>query len=125
MDTIRKHHGFGGVGQVCLAVLLLVLTASAAHAAVWYVNKAYTAVTPDGRTWATAYPTIQPAVNAAVDGDEIWVAKGTYTGTGTDLQVVNFGSTKSYIALYGGFLGVEPDRGQRGRPGQRHCDHRR
>ncbi len=98
-----------------LATLLLMalLALSSAQAAVWYVNGATSSPAPDGKTWATAYPTIQPAVNAAVDGDELWVAKGSYTGTDTALQVVNFSSNKSYITLYGGFLGVEPDRGQR------------
>jgi hypothetical protein len=51
----------------------------------------------------TASPcrTVQYAVNAATDGDIIYVAGGTYTGTGTAVITI----TKS-ITIYGGWDGV-------------------
>ncbi|MFH0774646.1 MAG: hypothetical protein V2A53_04015 [bacterium] len=30
----------------------------------------------------SGYPTIQAAISAAITGDTVWVADGTYTGTG-------------------------------------------
>ncbi len=80
-----------------------------APAAVWYVNAASSSATPDGQTWAMAHPAIQSAVDAAAAGDEVWVAAGTYTGTGD--QVVNL---KEGITLYGGFAGTETTRDGRG-----------
>ena len=35
----------------------------------------------DGLSWATAKLTIQAAINAAVDGDTVWVDAGTYLGS--------------------------------------------
>jgi len=58
----------------------------------------------DGLTWATAKKTVQAAVNAAVSGDEVWVAEGSYLP-----RVV----VKDGVALYGGFSGVEASRDQR------------
>ena len=89
--------------------LLLLLTGAPGHAAVLRVNGASAADTPDGSSWTTAFKTIQSAVDAAHAQDEIWVAKGTYTGT-TD-SVVNM-SAKT-LALYGGFQGTESNRDQR------------
>lgn len=60
----------------------------------------------DGATWPTAYRTIGEAVNdvTTVRGAEIWVAQGTYEGKVTLLP---------FAHLYGGFVGVEANRGQR------------
>lgn len=67
----------------------------------------------DGSSWVDAYTTLQPAINAAVEDDQIWVATGTYLPT-----LDNPGSTdnttrdRSFyinkkISIYGGFLGIE------------------
>ena len=32
----------------------------------------------NGTRWADAFNQVQPALNAAVSGDEVWVAAGTY-----------------------------------------------
>jgi predicted outer membrane repeat protein len=52
--------------------MLVILTAGAAHATTWYVN-------PDGSGDAT---TIQMGIDAALDGDVVLVAPGTYSGAG-------------------------------------------
>ncbi|MCX6345427.1 MAG: DUF1565 domain-containing protein [Armatimonadetes bacterium] len=52
----------------------------------------------DGKTWQTAYHSIQQAINAAASGDEIWVAAGTYEENIT---------LSSGVRLYGSFAGTE------------------
>ncbi|HEY3266492.1 MAG TPA: right-handed parallel beta-helix repeat-containing protein [Armatimonadota bacterium] len=58
----------------------------------------------DGASWATAKKTIGAALAAARYSDEVWVAKGTYAEPVT---------LPALVALYGGFMGDETDRGQR------------
>ena len=96
------------MGVVSMLMLTMVFAAPMAHAAKWYVNAASTAAAPDGKGWDTAFSAIQPAVDVSSSGDELWVAAGTYTGTGD--QAVNL---KAGISLYGGFAGSETERGQR------------
>jgi hypothetical protein len=52
----------------------------------------------NGSTWADAFTTVQPALDAAQTGDQVWVAEGRYTGC--------MGLGKS-VELYGGFAGNE------------------
>ncbi len=77
---------------------------------IWYVDAASIASEPDGKSWATAYPDIQSAINRAYicGGGEIWVAKGAYRSTG-DTVVTLHPNTH----LYGGFSGQESSRSQR------------
>ncbi|MBW1878247.1 MAG: hypothetical protein JRJ84_07800, partial [Deltaproteobacteria bacterium] len=72
-----------------------------------------TAVTPDGRTWATAYPTVQAAIDAASPGWQIWVARGLYTGASANDPVADLGTT---LSLYGGFAATEALLGDRPDP---------
>ena len=60
-----------------------------------------------GADWpGSPYATIQAAVDAASDGDEIWVEQGSYTLAATiDISKA--------ISLYGGFTGSETSREQR------------
>jgi parallel beta-helix repeat protein len=58
----------------------------------------------NGQSWAAAKRTVTAALAAAVAGDEIWVAQGTYPER---IQL------KSEVALYGGFAGGETLREQR------------
>lgn len=80
------------------AIALLVGALSYGHAAVIRVDSRSTATAPNGATWATAYPAIQPALTAAAAGDEVWVAAGTYSES---VRV------PSGVGLYGGFAGSE------------------
>ena len=52
----------------------------------------------DGSSWADAYTKVQPALDAATNGQRVWVAAGRYMGTIT---------LKLGVGLYGGFAGVE------------------
>jgi ribonuclease BN (tRNA processing enzyme) len=83
-------------------------SAKAAGAARVYVHAATAAAQPDGRTWATAFATVQEGIDAAArqDGGEVWVAQGTYkptTGTDRSLSI----QLRPGVAVYGGFAGTE------------------
>ncbi|HMR83198.1 MAG TPA: choice-of-anchor Q domain-containing protein [Niabella sp.] len=56
-------------------------------------------------SWANASGDLQAMINASADNDEIWVAGGTYTSSGTS---TSGGFKMGYpIKLYGGFAGTE------------------
>ena len=74
--TIRSI-GFG--------VLFLLTWLCAARATVFYVNVNSTNPTPPYATWGTASTDLQSAVDAASNGDLIWVNDGVYQ-TGAGLQ---------------------------------------
>lgn len=58
----------------------------------------------NGASWADAFTKVQPALNAAQSGDQVWVAAGRYVENIT---------LKNGVALYGGFAGTETELGQR------------
>ncbi|MCU4154617.1 T9SS type A sorting domain-containing protein [Carboxylicivirga sp. A043] len=62
--------------------------------------------TGDGSSWANAFGDIHQALNVAVDGDEIWVAEGTYLPSSTGDREVSF-NVATGVKLYGGFKGNE------------------
>ncbi|MBN1338908.1 MAG: hypothetical protein JXA03_06270 [Bacteroidales bacterium] len=70
-----------------------------------------------GTSWANAYTSFQSALDAAVSGDQIWVAKGTYKpsydyGLGGGPRYYHF-RLKNGVSIYGGFSGTETDISQR------------
>jgi len=79
---------------------------------VWYVDRDNLSGTEDGLSWATAFQTIQPALDLAARDDEIWVAEGIYDETrpspNGSLMI-----TQRRVYLYGGFAGTETERNQR------------
>jgi hypothetical protein len=66
----------------------------------------------DGSSWADAYTDLQSALAAASNGDEIWVAAGTYKPTPTIDRSISF-VLKNGVAVYGGFAGTETAHTQR------------
>ncbi len=87
----------------------------------WFVDKDNISGTEDGTSWATAFTTIQPGIDAAsvAGGGEVWVAEGIYdeprTSPNADPSGVDTGSVvmKSGVSIYGGFVGTETARSER------------
>lgn len=76
---------------------------------IWYVNQANGSGIEDGTSWVTAYRDIQTAVDAAmIVGGEVWVAAGTYIGSGQAVLTMKPG-----VFIYGGFAGTETSREER------------
>jgi parallel beta-helix repeat protein len=103
---------FFKIGLIVMVVVILFLQTLAYSAII--------CVKPDGNdansgaTWALAKQTVQAAVNAANQGDEIWVAAGTYPEHIKNKTVGPSGSEVAVdTALYGGFAGTETARDQR------------
>ncbi len=74
------------------------------------VDSRNTSGVENGTSWATAFKTIQPAIEkaATAEAGEIWVVAGTYTGTGDAVVTL-----RSNVHVYGGFAGNETARAQR------------
>ncbi len=91
--------------RVFMAFASLFFVFSVAYAGIIYVDAGATG-SNNGSSWANAYHDLQDALAAAVSGDEIWVAEGTYKPTsGTDRNVAF--EMKNGVAIYGGFSGNE------------------
>jgi hypothetical protein len=107
------HRATGSIalrrGLILAAALLFALEA---FPAVWYVNK-NAEPGGDGTSWATAFQTIEPAVNAAADdgGGEVWIAAGVYDEERAGFRGRLF--VKETVEVYGGFVGDESLREQR------------
>ncbi|MBP7431881.1 MAG: right-handed parallel beta-helix repeat-containing protein, partial [Candidatus Hydrogenedentes bacterium] len=80
------------------------------YADIWYVDIDNTSGNEDGTSWATAYRSIQDAVNDADahGGGEVWVAEGAYTAVFDPVLTM-----VENVHLYGGFRGTETTRDQR------------
>lgn len=81
---------------------------------VWYVDG--DATPPgDGLAWETAFTDLHDALDAVTDGDEIWIAAGTYKpdrGTGDRAMYYEFPPDRD-VAIFGGFAGFETHPDQR------------
>ena len=91
------------------AVLALMIPCgqdSLAQGDIIYVDADATTGSNDGSSWADAFTTLQPALDTAGVGDEIWVAEGTYKPTaehgGTGDRYKSFQMVTG-VAIYGGF----------------------
>ncbi|HEY3265383.1 MAG TPA: right-handed parallel beta-helix repeat-containing protein [Armatimonadota bacterium] len=90
--------------KLAVAAALALSAVSASWSSVLYVSHQVEPPSPDGRSWATAFPTVQAGIDAASAGDEVWAAAGTYPENIT---------LKSGVGLYGGFVGNEESRDPR------------
>jgi predicted outer membrane repeat protein len=95
-----------------LTTTLLLFLAVISRAQTLYVDNAFQGSQYDGASWATAFPSLQEAIQKAslLGGADIWIKKGVYTPGGD--------RTSSFILppntrLYGGFRGRETDLSQR------------
>ena len=79
-----------------LILCVLALVCAPAWCATIYV-KTDGLDTNDGSSWELAKKTVQAGIDAAVSGDEVWVAQGTYVERIT---------LKEGMKLYGGYSGV-------------------
>ncbi|MEO1619945.1 MAG: DUF4114 domain-containing protein [Cyanobacteria bacterium J06632_3] len=64
----------------------------------------------DGSSWQNAFIDLQAAIALAVDGDEIWVAQGTYVPGSS--RSATFAISNA-IEIYGGFDGSETQKSER------------
>ncbi|HKJ89518.1 MAG TPA: hypothetical protein VJ960_00175, partial [Oceanipulchritudo sp.] len=93
--------------------LLIALAAHNLQAKTIYVDEMADSPAAPYGTWGTATNKLQTAISSAVDGDQIWVARGTYYPDEGELQPDNDRAAsfqlKSGISIYGGFIGGETD----------------
>jgi parallel beta-helix repeat protein len=95
-----------GLNWAVLAAVVvgaMLAAAGLAQAGTVFVSKAGSDAN-DGLSWGTAKATVQAGLIAAISGDQVWVAAGTYVENIT---------LKIEVGLYGGFAGGETDLGQR------------
>jgi hypothetical protein len=83
----------------CLVLAVILLAVTTAEAKIVYVAQSGNNST--GLSWAAAFQTCQPAIDAATDGDEIWIEEGTYY-LKTRITV------NKQVKIFGGFAGDEP-----------------
>ncbi|MFZ9847169.1 MAG: hypothetical protein ACO3EE_03320, partial [Flavobacteriales bacterium] len=83
------------------------------NATIWYVNE-NGAGTMNGTSWANAAAgtSLQNTIDGASNGDEIWVACGTYKPTATNNRALSF-HMKNDVSIYGSFAGTETQLSQR------------
>lgn len=85
-----------------LVVVLIFLAVQPARSADTLRVQQGAAAGGNGKSWATAFNSFQAALDAWKNGDEIWVARGTYLADIAGPFVI-----KDSMRIYGGFKGTE------------------
>lgn len=92
-------------GRALVLTLTLCVVLASRCAGVVYVKWDSPGPILDGASWPTAFHSIQAGLDGANPaGDEVWGARGTYTG-----NVI----LRPGVSIYGGFAGTETSRAQR------------
>lgn len=93
---------------IFLSLVLLSLDSSAIR----YYVRANASGNGNGLSWQTAFNNLEQALALATDGDEVWVAEGTYVpGNGASRESTFL--IPGGVAVFGGFAGGETSLGQR------------
>ena len=87
--------------KLVLAALVMVLPVVRACAGNIYVDRTATGAN-NGTSWANAHTDLQSALSAAISGDTIHVAQGTYKPTTSTYNNVTF-QLKNGVTLLGGY----------------------
>ena len=100
-----------------MQLILHVFFINGLYASVVYVDASKTLGLNNGGSWDNAFISFQSALDVAVSGDQIWVAKGTYKpssdyGLGGGSRYYHFRMING-VAIYGGFAGTENNVSQR------------
>jgi len=116
--VIAEHKDYSSIEDYKLGLL------SVPAIALYYVDSSATG-TNDGSSWTNAFSNLQEALNTAYNGDQIWVAAGTYfpyseemgetASSGKNGKTMSPAITPrdyyfeipSGVAVYGGFNGTE------------------
>lgn len=93
------------IGISLTVVIALLFSATLCSAGIYFVDGSIPA-SGNGTNWATAKKTVQEAVTAAAQYDQIWVKAGTYALASTI-------ALNKPVSLYGGFAGTETMLSQR------------
>ena len=113
LSATKLHRGFSSIANLLFVIFtLMAFYQNPLFSQIIYVDH-QAAGNNDGSSWDNAYVDLQSALSIAEQGDEIWVARGTYypVNSGTDRNsrfVVPDG-----VSVYGGFSGFENERNER------------
>jgi Secretion system C-terminal sorting domain/SprB repeat len=92
--------------------LLFCLIPYFAFSQIIYVDSSAVSGQNTGADWNNAYTDLQDALSIATEGNEIWVAKGTYFPTNDTNREIYF-ELPNNVVLLGGFEGTETNSDQR------------
>lgn len=115
MRTLRT------TGSLILLITGMAMLPDQSWAATIYVNGSLGSGTGLGTSWANAYrgsTALSDAINVSLNGDQIWVAQGTYIPTRDRFGIATGGNEATFILrgggfrLLGGFAGTETDANQ-------------
>ncbi|TVR84370.1 MAG: hypothetical protein EA409_01145 [Saprospirales bacterium] len=113
LRTTDIHRGYSYLTSILFVGFLLFAPGQQSlFSQIIYVNQQASGIN-DGTSWENAFVDLQSALGIAVEGDEIWVARGTYypVSSGSDRNsrfIIPDG-----VSIFGGFSGFENERSER------------